>query len=303
MGSGMGRPIGTMISDMTVKGGKSPLFGSPKDFGLAFKDVEFSALDGVRLRGWLVPGSSDKVVIQSHFGLQCCRSGFTPEGKGRSPMWPKDIHFLNQAKYLNQQGYTVLMYDFRNHGESDAGKKEWATWGIEESKDVVAAVEYISSHADYQNSKIGLLSICMGGNATLFALGNQALQKYSNIKALVVIQPLLYTILMKKAGFPSWLADLAVPVTEERTGINFNETFVPEKVLPLVEKVPWPTLVVQNRNDPLTDLSYVESYYERLQVEKKMYWQSLEKNRFASYQAMGEQEHMEQIYPWFSQHM
>ncbi|WP_421701252.1 hypothetical protein [Aliiroseovarius sp.] len=30
----------------------------------------------------------------------------------------QDIKFLRQAKYLVEQGYSVLMYDMRGHGES-----------------------------------------------------------------------------------------------------------------------------------------------------------------------------------------
>ena len=36
-------------------------------------------------------------------------------------MWKQDIPFLRQAKHLQEQGYTILMYDMRNHGESDLG--------------------------------------------------------------------------------------------------------------------------------------------------------------------------------------
>jgi hypothetical protein len=94
-----------MVARMTFKPKQSPVFDSPADYGLAFEDVEFKAADGVTLRGWLIPGGSDRVVIQSHVGVVCCRSGYTNKGKGIVKSYPTDIHFLNQAKYLHDAGY------------------------------------------------------------------------------------------------------------------------------------------------------------------------------------------------------
>ena len=74
--------FGKMISDMMIKPGKSPVFETPDQYGLDYEDVTFKTDDGVTLSGWLVKGNTNKVIIQSHFGVQCSRSGFTVEGKG-----------------------------------------------------------------------------------------------------------------------------------------------------------------------------------------------------------------------------
>ena len=81
------------------------------------------------------------------------------------------IHFLNQASYLVEAGYSVLMYDLRNHGQSQEGTNKWITWGLDERLDVFAAINFISNHKDYKNTKIGLLSICMGAASSTFAFG------------------------------------------------------------------------------------------------------------------------------------
>ena len=113
--------IGNMISNMMVKPGQSPLFDSPDAHGLDYENVEFQAEDGVTLRGWLIRGGSDRVIVQTHFGVQCNRGGWTPKGHGPITPWKKDIQFLRQARYLVGRGYSVLMYDMRGHGESDLG--------------------------------------------------------------------------------------------------------------------------------------------------------------------------------------
>ncbi len=156
-----------------IKPGKSPVFETPAEYNLRYEDVTFTTDDGVELSGWLVEGGKDKVIIQSHFGVQCSRCGYTQEGKGmmKNALWTSDIHFLDQAKYLVEAGYSVLMYDLRNHGNSGTGTTPWVTWGTEERKDVLGAVQYIANHPKYAQSEIGLLSICMGAASTTFAYG------------------------------------------------------------------------------------------------------------------------------------
>ena len=77
--------FGNMISNMMVKPFQSPLFDSPANHGLDYENVEFKARDGVTLRGWLLKGSMNRVIIQSHFGVQCSRCGWTPKGKEPAP--------------------------------------------------------------------------------------------------------------------------------------------------------------------------------------------------------------------------
>ena len=159
------------LSDSMIKPGNSPVFNDPADFKLDYEAVTFKASDGVRLSGWLIKGGNDKVIIQSHFGVQSSKAGYTPKGKGMIKMWATDISYLNHAKYLVERGYSILMYDFRNHGESGAGTCPWVTWGPEEHKDVIAAVDYITNRPEYADCNIGLLSICMGAAASTYAYG------------------------------------------------------------------------------------------------------------------------------------
>ncbi|MEM8963646.1 MAG: alpha/beta hydrolase [Acidobacteriota bacterium] len=273
-----------MVSDMMIKPGNAPVFGSPTDFDLPFEEVEIPTRDGITLRGWLIPGERDKVIVQSHFGVQCSRSGYTPTGKGPIKLWPEDIPFLRQARYLNRRGYTVLMYDLRNHGASDLGTIPWVTWGPEESKDVVAAVDYVENHPVYGQAAIGLLSICMGAAATTYAYGqDDGLRGRDNIKAMVAFQPLHYKNFVKAFGLPSFLDAMGRKKSLERTGIDLNTT----TFLPDAKHISVPTLVVQNKNDPWTDLEFVQSYYDGLTVEKDLLWLDLEASRAASYEELG----------------
>ena len=290
--------LGKMVSDMMVKPYQSPLFDEPANHGLDSESVALETRDGVTLQGWLIKGGTDKVIIESHFGVQCNRGGWSPKGKGFITPWKKDIRFLRQAKYLVERGYSVLMYDFRGHGESALGPIPWVSWGPEEAKDVIAAVDFISGHEELGGASIGLLSICMGSAATTYAHGlENGLAGREAIEALVVVQPLLYSCFVDALGMPGFVQRAGSKVTRERLGFDLA---VPN-FLDHVHKIDVPTLVVQNQNDPWTQMDMVRSYYDRLTVEKELKMLDLEKSRFAAYDHLGS--HPQSVGAWFDKHL
>lgn len=292
--------IGKAVSDMMIKPGKAPVFETPDKYGLEYEDVSFNTKDGVTLSGWIVKGNTDKVVIQSHFGVQCSRSGFTIEGKGMTGkmLWNKDIHFLNQAKYLVDAGYSVLMYDLRNHGDSGSGEEEWITWGLNERNDVVAAVEFISNHEEYKDANIGLLSICMGAASTTFAYGMEDdLQSNPKIKSMIAVQPLTYDYFIENLGLPKFLTNAGTKYTKNKRNVDLTG----DSFLPFVKDVNVPTMVIQNKNDNMTDLEMVEQYYDSLKVEKKYLSLDLEKKRAAAYDWLGK--NPDEILEWFGKYV
>jgi alpha-beta hydrolase superfamily lysophospholipase len=241
--------------------------------------VTFEAGDGVILSGWLVKGGTDKIIIQSHFGIQCSRSGYTPRGKGMIKGWKEDIVYLRHVKHLADAGYSVLMFDLRNHGRSEEGTCEWVTGGVEEYKNIIAAVAFISRHPDYKDASIGLLSICMGANSTTYAYGIEGgLQEYLNIKALLAIQPLGYTDLLQALRVPNFIINRANRLNLRRGGKDFNSSCLQQ-----VKAITVPTLLMQNRNDPWAKMESVEQFYQELTVEKEMFWIDGPKKRFAAY--------------------
>ncbi len=276
--------FGNQISDMMVKPNQSPLFDDPANYGLDYETVTFETRDGVTLRGWLIKGGNDRVVVQSHFGVQCNRAGYDPKGKGFIKMWKTPIAFLRQAKHLVERGYSVLMYDFRGHGESPLGPVPWVTWGPEEAKDVVAAVDYVRARPEYANADVGLLSICMGASATTYAYGlEDGLRSREQIKAMIAVQPLPYKQFVDAFGMPGFLARAGAKVSLERTGIDLEQkTFIPE-----VKHINVPTLVVQNANDPWTKSEIVERFHAELTTEKELVWLDLTKSRAAAYEHLG----------------
>ncbi len=296
--------IANLLTDAMIKPYQGQVFDDPKEYGLDYENVKFDTSDGVKLSGWLIKGAKDKVIIQSHFGIQCSRSGYTLEGKGMVKGYHKDVHFLRQAKYLNDSGYSVLMYDFRAHGNSGLGTIPWVTWGLEERKDIIAAVKFISNHKEYENAKIGLFSICMGQAASTNAFGDEdGLREYKNLKAMVSVQPLDYQTFIQAGALPKLFIKSVNKKIKNRTGIDYStNTFMHN-----VKTINIPTLVIQNKNDGYLDEKFVNTYYNDLKVEKKMLWIEIPKlknanfNRMAAYDWIGT--NPKPILGWFDKYM
>lgn len=287
--------ITNMIADLGIAPGQSPVFDNPNNYDLAYEDVTFKASDGVTLSGWLVNPGCKKVMVLTHFGVYCSRTGFTRDGKGWAVRrsWHDDVRFLKTAKAFAGAGYTTLMYDLRNHGNSGKGTNEWICDGQEEYKDVLAAIEFITGHADYSSAPIGLLSLCMGSSSTLRAYGIPGgLQECENIRSLIMVQPLYNKVWFQAMHVPKLLINGAAKASIERGGVDFRLSPIAH-----TSAVNVPTMVVQNRNDPMAWMDYVNDVYDQLKVEKVMEWRDLKKSRMAGYADITE--HPEVLLNWF----
>ncbi|MEM7122427.1 MAG: alpha/beta hydrolase, partial [Pseudomonadota bacterium] len=86
-------------------------------------------------------------------------------------------------------------------------------------------------------------------------------------------------------------------LTTSRLGFDLKD----RSFLPDAAKIVVPTLLVQNKKDPWTNLDMVQAYFDELTVEKEMRWLEIEKNRFAAYDFIGRQP--ADILSWFDKHV
>jgi pimeloyl-ACP methyl ester carboxylesterase len=154
---------------------------SPEDRGLQSVDVVIpvagSSQPPLELAGWFLPADSRSehfqggaVIIMLH--------GF---GSSKAKIWehPEDDYaaslFDQGAESLVRAGFHVLMFDFRNHG--DSGDRGVVTLGYREAEDVVAAVRWVRERLPQieptvDPNRIGIRAESMGGPAALLAMAH-----------------------------------------------------------------------------------------------------------------------------------
>src|SRR5437868_1141364 len=124
---------------LTHKGMKtsidSAFFYTPFEMGVPFENVTFRNSQGMRLNGWWLDRPATRKII-----VLC-------PGYGRSK---SDL--LGIGSRLWRAGYSVLMFDFRDQGESEPAI---ATIGHFERDDLEAALDYI--HSRLPGAEIGAL--------------------------------------------------------------------------------------------------------------------------------------------------
>jgi fermentation-respiration switch protein FrsA (DUF1100 family) len=109
--------------------------------------VVFPSASGASLHGWYVEGASGRGAVVLMHGVRANR-----------------LAMLDRAHFLAADGYSVLLFDFQAHGESQGAH---ITFGYLESLDAFAALSWL--HGVLPGERVGVLGVSMGGAATLMA--------------------------------------------------------------------------------------------------------------------------------------
>jgi pimeloyl-ACP methyl ester carboxylesterase len=113
------------------------------------ESVPFEAADGLALRGWMMRGDGARpAIVLSH-----------DRASGKSSL-------VNLAIGLRELGFTILMIDFRGHGESE---QRLSTLGLREMRDVLGAVDVLQSMDWLDDRRVGLYGVGMGAHAAVLA--------------------------------------------------------------------------------------------------------------------------------------
>lgn len=175
----------TVLARQFVTPSRQGLWSKPDDVGMTFEDINFAARDGLRVSGWFVPAAqpAEAATLVMLHGLGWNRLGNSADSFFDNITGATQIELLHLAKSLHQSGYNLLMIDMRNHGKS--AEAEPVTFGLQESNDVLGALDYLQSRDDVNAERIGLLGFSIGANAALFTLGHTDL-----VKAVAAVQPI-----------------------------------------------------------------------------------------------------------------
>jgi dipeptidyl aminopeptidase/acylaminoacyl peptidase len=147
---------------------------TPANVGItAFQDITLTTSDGLSLTAWYVPppAGSNGAIIYTH-GIGSRRD-----------------HWLTEMRRLYDAGYGAILFDFRNHGDSQG---EVTTMGVQEVEDVRAALDFLLNQPDVDPDRIMLVGDSFGASSGLLAVaelpqiaGVAALSPYSSILGVV----------------------------------------------------------------------------------------------------------------------
>jgi len=144
----------------------------------------------ISLAGWYVEADPAAPAVIITHGLTSCKCTDT---------------MLFAAGLLHHAGFNVLLFDLREHGESDRVDGRTAL-GNDEYLDVLGAWDWLVTVKGFPPEKVGLLGYSLGAGTTLIAFGNEP-----RVAAAWADSPYydLYVIIQEelaRQNYPTWFA-------------------------------------------------------------------------------------------------
>ena len=160
-----------------------------------YEAVRFpSRQPGINIAGWWIEGDPGAPAVILVHGLDGCKNA---------------IDVLVPAGMLWRNGFSVLMIDLRNIGESDFVDGRSAA-GNTEYQDVLGAWDWLVTYKGFSPEHIGIFGESLGGATSLFAFAAEpriaALfleSTYADLEQVVAED-------LKNQGFPEFLASSAI---------------------------------------------------------------------------------------------
>ncbi|RMT82861.1 alpha/beta hydrolase [Pseudomonas viridiflava] len=210
---------------------------TPDKARLAYRDVNLSAADGTRLHGWWLPAKEGVPVKGTVLHLH---------GNGGNMSW-----HLGGSWWLPEQGYQVLMLDYRGYGQSQGEPSLPAIY-----QDIQAAFDWLKAEPQAQGKPLVVLGQSIGGSLAVHYLSEHP-EERSRIKALVLDGvPASYRDVARNSLSNSWLT---LPL---RTPLSW---FIPDAdsaVNGLPKLAGTPMLIFHSMDDTLVPLVNGISVYK-----------------------------------------
>ncbi|MFW6020823.1 MAG: alpha/beta hydrolase [Guyparkeria sp.] len=214
---------------------REPLRGSLADHGLTGRTIRIPTRRSRHLAGWWLPGHGTRGSVVVAHGW----------GTNRETMLPL-------ARSLQAEGWHVLLFDMRNHGESDPDDYSSMPRFAE---DIEASVDWIRAQPGIGEAPVALLGHSVGGAAALLAASRR-----DDIAAVVSLSTFAHPADMMRR----WLRWKKLPFfpvgwyvlryVERVIGHRFD-SIAPIHTLPRAQ---CPVLLVHGRDDPVIPVADAE---------------------------------------------
>ena len=212
----------------------------------SYENVSFRARDGTKLAGWFVPCVNAK------------RAAVLLHGNGL-----RRTQMLARARLLHDNGYAVLLYDARGHGESE---DKHVSYGWFETSDLLGALDWLHNQGFIE---FGCLGASQGGATIVLAAAQLKDVRWVVLES---VYPMLQLAVDRRfrhsAGAPGWLAGrLLTPLAEWWTGTSFD------KISPVehIAELNCPVLIMGGDQDNYVQPSDTQELFARAR-EPKSFW-------------------------------
>jgi len=195
------------VYGLTVKAQRPRLVRNEQTPSVPYESAEWIS-GGETVKGWFLSRSNREGAAPGRKPVIVVAHGW---GSNRSRV-------LRYALPLYEEGYSVLMYDARSHGES--GYYRTPT-GLQFRDDLLSAIEWLGSRPDVDPARIGVIGHSLGGFGAVLALDEGAPIAALVTDAMPVRLSTMIEAELKRRRLPHFpLAQLVPRIMVWRSGIS-----------------------------------------------------------------------------------
>ena len=207
--------ISFRVAESVTRVERIPLDPPASAIAATHEDVTFNSRDGLVLKGWWFQvDGADRAAVIVH-------------GRGRNRV-NSDFMEAGIAKLLLVHGYSVLLFDLRGHGESGGTRY---TLGIEEPRDILAAIDLAASRAEIDRNRVALIGESLGGGSALMTVkADPSIGPVVTDSAFADANTVVSESATKYTNLPPWFTPGIVLMSRLFLGLDISQV-TPSKVV------------------------------------------------------------------------
>lgn len=159
---------------------------------------------GITLAGWYLAGDPAAPAVVVTHGFSSCKC---------------DAVVLVPAGMLHRNGFNVLLYDMRNHGQSDIDNGRTAI-GNKEYQDVLGAWDWLVQQKGFAPQRTGLYGVSLGGGTTLIAFAQEPRVPAAFVDSPYSNLPQIMDEELARNRYPTFLAPGAIFMARLVSGVD-----------------------------------------------------------------------------------
>ena len=223
----------------------------PGEFGLNPLIVSFLSRDGLMLRGSWFGNNTDRPVIILLHGIAGHRA--TPAQR-----------VFGIVRELSDQGFNILTFDFRAHGESEGGH---TSVGCYEKNDLLGAIDFIRQRG--LTGKIGVLGFSMGAAISILTAAES-----TDIAAVVADSSFIDIVSLIKGKFSRWkfLSRPLIPLLVYLSRALYRFDFTRVKPLEAIRSINVPVFIIHGGCDRVIPVEHAYKLNNACQNLNNLLW-------------------------------